>query len=860
MELLEREINLTTLLSYAEEARTAQGRLVLLAGEAGVGKTALLEALKDQLPDAVWAWGSCDGLFTPRPLSPLYDLAHDLGGELQAACDRDASREEMFDAFVNALNSAQDLSVIVVEDVHWADEATLDLIRHAWRRAGRARVLMLVTYRDDGLAADNVLRTAVGDLATYRGTRRMALATLTARAVATLAGDSSLSVEELHTLTGGNPFFLSEVLAGDGEHVPSSARDAVLARTTRLDADARSALETVSLFRSHAEPTHLLAVGGVTSQGLDGCVAAGMLVTRGTSLSFRHDIARLAVAADVAPQRRVALHAMILETLVALGSTDDAELAHHAEEAGDRAAIVEYASRAARIATAVGSHREAAFQYARALRGMSDDKTATRAEVCEALADETALIDRWEESTKAREDALDIWRAVGDDLRAGRALRMLTAPYWRLCRGAEANRVAHDAVAMLERLPESEELGMAWVGLANVLWAEGKILEGLALARRGTALAEAHGHAALLLSSLTQEGAMRFAVGEDGSAEMERGLQLALETNDEDRAGAIYSTLYQIIADARDIEQAEKLYVAGSAYGDAHDMATYSTCLRGQRSRSLGQQGQLTDGLLMAQDLLAISLPSPLNRLNPLISEGLLRARLGDVSWTTLDEALALAITLDERAWILRARLARAEALWLLHRDDDARSEVVLFCGALDGLDTWELGEALVWARRLGVEATSDGVIALPFVMELEGDHAAAAAEWGRRGAWFDAAMTLAFSPLEQDVREAHARFLAMDASASVVRVRKRLKELGARMVPAGPRSTTKEHPAGLTRREGEVLELVTAGLTNSEIAEQLYLSERTVEHHVSSVLGKLGVSSRTEARREATHRGLVAT
>jgi DNA-binding NarL/FixJ family response regulator len=860
MELLEREINLATLISYAGEARAGQGRLVLLAGEAGVGKTALVEALREQVPDARWAWGSCDGLFTPRPLGPLFDLAQDLGGDVKAACDGHASREEMFDAFVTALHAATELTVVVIEDVHWADEASLDLIRHAWRRAADARVLMLVTYRDDGLAADDVLRTVVGDLASYRGTRRMALATLTARAVAALAGDSTLSVAELHRLTGGNPFFLGEVLAGDGEHVPSSARDAVLARTSRLDADARSALETVSLFRSHAEPTHLLAVGGVTSQGLDGCVAAGMLVSRGTALSFRHDIARLAVAADVAPQRRAALHANILRTLIALGSSDDAELAHHADEAGDRAAMVTYASRAAGTATAVGSHREAAFQYARALRGMPDDKTIERAELCEALADETALIDRWEESTKAREDALDVWRAVGDDFRAGRALRMLTAPYGRLCRGPEASRVAHDAVALLERLPESEELGLAWVGLANALWGEGKILEGLALARRGTALAEAHGYSGLLLNGLTVEGALKFALGKDGTAEMERGLQLALETNDEDRAGSINSTLYQIIADARQIEKAEKLYLAGFAYADAHDITTYSTCLRGQRSRSLAQQGLLTDGLLMAQELLAASLPSPLNRLNPLISEGLLRARLGDVSWASLDEALALAITLNEPAWTLRARLARAEALWLVNRDDDAREQIVAFCEALDALDTWELGEALVWARRLGVEATSDGLPAAPFAVELEGDHAAAAAEWDRLGASFDAAMALAFSPLERDVREAHARFLAMDASASVVRVRKRLKELGARMIPAGPRLATKEHPAGLTRREGEVLELLTEGLTNSEIAEQLFLSERTVEHHVSAVLGKLGVTSRTEARREAAQRGLVAT
>jgi DNA-binding CsgD family transcriptional regulator/energy-coupling factor transporter ATP-binding protein EcfA2 len=859
VELLERETNLANLTSYAVEARTQQGRLVLLAGEAGVGKTALLEALKGRLPDATWAWGSCDGLFTPRPLSPLYDIARDLGGELKAACDRNAAREDLFDAFVGALCAEPDLAVVVIEDVHWADEASLDLIRHTWRRTGDAKVLMIVTYRDDGLAADPMLRTVVGDLATYRGTRRMGLATLSTTAVAALAVDSSIAPDELYRLTGGNPFFLSEVLAGDGEHVPASARDAVLARTGRLDDEARTALETVSLFRARAEPVQLLALDGVTSSGLDRCVAAGMLVHRDRALSFRHDLARLAVAADVAPTRRVELHAKILETLAALGSTDDAELAHHADEAGDRVAMLTYASRAARAAVAVASHREAAFQYARAVRAMASDKTPERAELCEELADQTALIDRWEESAASREEALGIWRAVGDDLRAGRALRMLSKPYWRLCRGSEATRVAHDAVAVLERLPVSEELGQAWVGLASAFWGEGKVNEALALTRKARALAEERNLKQLLLNSLAFEGPLMFAVGEDGSEETAAGLALALEMNNEDRAGAIYSTLYATLAEARDTERAEKLYFDGVAYADEHDLTTYSTCFRGQRSRSLGQQGLLADGLDMAE-LLLVNLPSPVNSLNPLTSAGLLSARLGNADWTALDEALELALALDEHAWTVLVRIARAEAHWLMGGDAQARAEVVLFCEKLDGLDAWELGEALIWARRFGVEANSDGRIADPFVPELSGDHAGSAAAWDRRGAKFDAALALAFSPREPDVRDAHDRFVAMDATASVTRTRKRLKDMGARVIPSGPRSATKEHPAGLTRREGEILGLVTQGLTNAEIAEQLFLSGRTVEHHVSSVLAKLGVSSRSDARREAARRGLVKT
>jgi AAA ATPase domain len=239
--LLERESSLALLLEYAAQAAGGEGRLVLLGGEAGVGKSALVERLRRELPEARWSWGLCDGLFTPRPLGPLFDLADQFGGALLERCRAGAGREELFGALLTRVGGSGVLDVVVVEDIHWADEATLDLLRYLSRRLRDAAVLLVATYRDDGLAAGDRFRVALGDLALQRCTRRVGLAPLSADAVRELAGGSGLSVPELYRLTGGNPFYVTEVLRAGMEQVPPSARDAVLARAARLSGAARGA-------------------------------------------------------------------------------------------------------------------------------------------------------------------------------------------------------------------------------------------------------------------------------------------------------------------------------------------------------------------------------------------------------------------------------------------------------------------------------------------------------------------------------------------------------------------------------------------------------------------------------------------
>ena len=354
MLLLEREAQLAPLEEHAAEARQGDGRLVLIAGEAGVGKSALVERVQRCLPEAIWCWGACDGLFTPRPLGPLFDIASKLGGELMELCATDAPREELFSALLRQVSAVGRLHVLVVEDIHWADEATIDLLRFLGRRIRDVPVLLVATYRDEGLTATDPLRIALGDLATQRAVRRISLPPLSADAVAVLADGSGLDPTALYRLTGGNPFYVSQAVAAGMNEVPASARDAVLARAARLGSDTRALLDAAALIGTRVELALLEPVTGCPPSAIDELLASGLITGDGMALQFRHEIARLAVEGAVAAHRRTAIHARTLASLQALGCDDDARMAFHADAAGDGPAALRHASAAARRAAALG--------------------------------------------------------------------------------------------------------------------------------------------------------------------------------------------------------------------------------------------------------------------------------------------------------------------------------------------------------------------------------------------------------------------------------------------------------------------------------------------------------------------------
>jgi DNA-binding CsgD family transcriptional regulator/tetratricopeptide (TPR) repeat protein len=856
--LLERKTALDALAEFAGHARSGEGRLVLLEGEAGVGKSALLEQFTHDLPDARFLPGGCDGMFTPRPLGPLFDIAQHVHGRLLALCRAEASREQLFDALLTELCEPGPLPVVVIEDVHWADEATLDLLAFLARRIRELPVLLIASYRNDELAGTHPLRIALGYLAVQRCTRRLPLAPLTAQAVRMLAAGRGIDPDELYRVTGGNPFFVREVLeAGLGE-VPGSARDVVLARAARLDSRARETLEAAALIGATIDDRLLRHV--VAEPALAEVIASG-LVADHPVLRFRHEIARQAIEQTVSPARRPGLHARILQGLRDLGCDDDARLAFHAEEAGDGPAALEHAARAGRRARLLASHREAAGQFERALRFADGEAAASIAARWIELATELSMIDHWSGAEAAYTRALENWRTAGDCLGEGDTLRRMTSALWRLCRGDEIRTAAEAAVAILEPLGPTAELASAYSNLASFQNVPGRLDIGRQLARRAQELAASFGVPAVQSRAAGVEAHLLWFAGGDWEPVLRRALSIALENGIEYEAGWAYTNLHELNCAGRDYARADRYFHDGVAYCEDHDLGTYHNCLRGVRSSSLERLGRWDESVRMAEAVLA-SIASPVNSLIPWTSLGKVAARRGeDDVWPNLDAAMTAAAGTAEWVYVGPVRLARAEARWLEGDLTAARREAELADDACtDVTDPWLNGEIAVWLLRTGSPRTSQRELAEPYRLQLTGDHRRAADLFDALGCPYDAALALFGASDELALRRALDICTTLGAVATARLIRQKMRTLGIRFVPSGQRAATRENPLGLTPREQEVLELLCEGRTNAGIAAKLVISPKTVDHHVSSVLAKLGVSNRADAATAAKQTAVIPT
>jgi len=796
--ILERDSEMEQLRQLLADLDSSGGRVVLVRGEAGIGKSALIsEFITDSEERAHVLIGACDDLLTPQALGPFWDLA----------------REQS--SLARALENGDRAGVL---------EATLELLS----RSLRPSILVI----------------------------RIQLRGLSLSAVASIIADTDLDPEEVLSATNGNPFLVTEMASVDVDEVPSSVRDSVMARVRKLSADAHEMLRILSVIPEPIPTETVSRLTGFEESRLVECERRGLLLVRGEFVAFRHELIRRAVEASLTISEGVAFNRKVLEQLPP--ETDPARLIHHARQANDIGQLVELAPRAARAAAAVESHREAVDHFRQLTPHLDDLDQDVKGTILDDWAREEFLLDNITEAISLSELALLHYRELGD--RRGESGALARAAHYAENAGQRdrAEELARQAVEVLGADPDGSDLARALEVNAYLHTMAGDVTVVPDLVERTLEAAGPDGDPRILIRSLNHRGIVaNIANYPDGRASLDEASERA------EAAGQWYEESRALFnhgwaaTEFRDLSIAADYVRRAITSAARHELPTLEKYGEALLARVLEFEGDWARAEDMARELLDSMALSQMVALPVL---GAIATRRGqDTARSILTQAWEMAVVAGENQRMAPAAIAFAEHAWISGNVDVPVADFRRIMSAeLDKGFQWSPGSIAFWLWKLDELSKVPEGIAEPYRLVIEGRSVEAAVIWEAKGVPYERALALMHGDEAAQI-EGLEIFDSLGATAVAAKLRRALRDQGI-SVPRGKSQSTRDHAAGLTPRQAEVLELLAERLSNNEIADRLFVSLRTVENHVGAVLMKLDVATRDAAVDAARGLGILAT
>ncbi|HTD41831.1 MAG TPA: AAA family ATPase [Mucilaginibacter sp.] len=855
MELIERAAFLDALHTIFKTIKTAEGHCLLLSGEAGIGKTSLVRTFCNEIKgECKILQGTCDALFTPRPLAPLYDIAWQMQSDIMQRVKDKRDRAALFTSLLQELNAQKEPVVLIFEDIHWADEATLDFIKFLARRINYLHCLFILTYRDNEIHSGHPLRNVFGQLSRDTFTR-LQLTALSKEAVETMSAEKGYSGESVYSITGGNPFYVTEILASYSSGVPDNVKDSILSVYNRQNEKIKEVWKLLSVQPTGFETKYLLQIEPACVEAIELSLESGILLHEQGRISFKHELYRRTIESSLSPLLRVALNKKILDLFLKdFEQNQEIErIIHHAKNANEYELVVHYALIAAKTASCIGAHNEAAKLYFSAIEYYQGNNKSKLHELYEGYAYECYLINKHKDAIIYMNRSLKLWEGEDDKERASDCMRSLSRLGWVDGNRKQAESFASQAIDLLNDQPDSKSKAMAYSNMSQLTMIYNQYPESIYWGEKAIVIAKKLEDDEILSHALNNVGTVKMRIAstkQEGLNLLQQSLEIALRNSYHEHAARAYSNLGCNGILIKDYPFAKGILETGYRYCEEKDMDSWGNHMLGHMARLKLDTGCWAEAYNVAENLINNTNQGTIFKVGAMAIVATIKMRRGDTDiLPVLMDAKAKAFGTMELQRIIPVLAALLEYEWITGKvlaDEIAIDYTIIMLEQAGDADMDN--EFAYWLLKAREKYT-------PF-HKSHNDYNLAA-KWEKSGCPYEQALAL-FEGDEADKRKAICMVQELGAAAVYEKLKMEMRASGIKSIPRGIRETTRSNIARLTEREVDVLKLLKDGMQNKEIADRLFISAKTVDNHITSILCKLDVNSRVKAVHEAINLEII--